>query len=150
MRDENEGFAKLTVEIAEANYEDDASESRISNILSLIGYFDLDPDTLLYSFSSKMNYDYFLFCGNSDLVSWQAFISSLVMKPTFHKEHPPICRITAYATVPGSCMILRSIGIFWLNFGDEVDWSNNVRSKFIFFLLNAVRSKSAVCVCSFE
>lgn len=47
MRDENEGFAKLTVEITEANYEDDASESRISNILSLIGYFDLDPDRVV-------------------------------------------------------------------------------------------------------
>ncbi len=51
-------------------------------------------------------YIYFFFFWNLVLVSWQAFISSLVMKldfykPTVHKLHPPFCRITAHATVPG-------------------------------------------------
>jgi THO complex subunit 2 len=47
MRDENEGFAKLAVEISEASKEDDASEARLHNIVSLIGYFDLDPDRVV-------------------------------------------------------------------------------------------------------
>ncbi len=46
------------------------------------------------------------FCGSLVLVSWQAFISSLsyeagFYKPTVLKVHPPFCRITAYATMPG-------------------------------------------------
>ncbi len=40
------------------------------------------------------------------LVSWQASCSSWVMKPDFYiptvlKVHPPICRITTHATMPG-------------------------------------------------
>jgi THO complex subunit 2 len=47
MKDENEGFAKMAVEITEASREDEASEARITNILALIGYFDLDPDRVV-------------------------------------------------------------------------------------------------------
>ena len=47
MRDENEGFAKIAVEITEASREVSATDACISNILSLIGYFDLDPDRVV-------------------------------------------------------------------------------------------------------
>jgi hypothetical protein len=48
-----------------------------------------------------------LFCWILVLVSRQALISSLpsyeagFYKPTVLKLHPPFCRITAHATVPG-------------------------------------------------
>ena len=45
---------------------------------------------------------------------------------------------------------VETISVMHLPLWDEVDWSNKVLSKFIFFLLNAVLSKSAVFVHSFE
>ena len=46
MRDENEGYSKLIVEIMEAADSQDI-QLRSDNIISLIGYFDLDPDRVV-------------------------------------------------------------------------------------------------------
>ena len=50
MKDENEGYSKLVVEILQnINQEsmEDGSQICINNLLSLIGYFDLDPDRVV-------------------------------------------------------------------------------------------------------
>ena len=50
MRDENEGYSKLMVEILEASNHDmidEGNETCIHNLISLIGYFDLDPDRVV-------------------------------------------------------------------------------------------------------
>jgi THO complex subunit 2 len=46
MRDENEGYSKLIVEVLQCT-NDESSETCIHNLFSLIGYFDLDPDRVV-------------------------------------------------------------------------------------------------------
>ncbi|CAD8184298.1 unnamed protein product [Paramecium octaurelia] len=51
MKDENEGYSKLMVEILDAakhtHIYDEEIKQRIENIIHLIGYFDLDPDRVV-------------------------------------------------------------------------------------------------------
>ena len=47
LREENEGFAKLIVELNQSNINLDNINNVISNIEALIGYFNLDPNRVL-------------------------------------------------------------------------------------------------------
>ncbi len=61
------------------------------------------------------------------LVSWQAFISSFsyeagFYKPTVLKLHPPLCRITAHATVPRYFSTIL-VSFFWSKLMVHDIWS---------------------------
>lgn len=47
MREESEGYAKLVVELSRPLEEYISADEIISNMKSLIGYFDLDPNRVL-------------------------------------------------------------------------------------------------------
>ena len=47
LREENEGFAKLVVELNQSNINSDNIQNVISNIEALIGCFNLDPNRVL-------------------------------------------------------------------------------------------------------
>ncbi len=55
-------------------------------------------------------------------VSWQAYNSLCTMQP-FLKVHPPICRITAYATMPGSSFPQNFCSKLWSKWMVLEKWS---------------------------